>query len=299
MSPQVTVAIASYNHAPYVIQAIDSVVAQSFPHWQLQILDDGSTDDSATRIAERLRALGDVRISFVARDNRGLCRTLNEALAATTTPHFCYLGSDDYWHPTKLARQVEVIGEQAACYSDCWIVRGDEPLRRFSDWSTYKGGYIYQDLVFARFMPPSPTNLFRADRVRAVGGFDEQIFLEDRDLWLRLTRLHPVAYVAEPLAYYRVHDTQVSTQNVERMYAAFEYTLDKLMREDPTLRPLEPVLRARNLARAAADQYNRGNYRGALGAAARALVRSPLDKLAWGVGARATAKQALKWIGRR
>lgn len=299
VSAVVTVAIPSYNHAPFVLQAIDSVVAQTNTEWQLRIIDDGSTDDSAAVIDRHVRTLANPRISFSVRANRGLSATLNEALAATTTPLFCYLGSDDWWAPTKLARQLAILGEQAACYSDCYVMRDGREAGRFSDWSPYRAGYIYRDIVYALYMPPSPTNLFRADAVRAVGGFDEKLFLEDRDLWLRLTRVHPVAYVPEPLAYYRVHEKNVSTQNVERMYAAFEYSLDKLLREDPTLRPLETTLRARNLSRLAADEYNRGNYRGAIRVAARAVRRSPFEKLAWGVGARSVAKSALSLLRSR
>ncbi len=298
MSARVAIAIASYNHADYVAQAIRSVHEQTHRDWRLLVIDDGSQDDSAERI-EALRAqLGDERITFRKRENRGLCRTLNEALAEADAPFFCYLGSDDYWHPRKLEMQLTRIGDAAAAYSDCWVVDEAGASRRFSDSTLvpYHGGDIYRDLVFARFMPPSPTNLFSTQRVREVGGFDEGSFLEDRDLWLRISRGRRVVYVPEPLAYYRVHESNVSTANVERMYQAFEYSLDKLLREDPTLRLEEPQLRARNLARWAADEYNQHHYGVALRLARRALFRSPGDRLAWKVSTRALLKQALEWL---
>src|SRR3989442_13154067 len=125
-SPRVSVVIPSYNHAQFVGAAIDSVLAQTLSDFELIIIDDGSKDDSVETIQRRLSQLNDDRVRLVARENRGLCRTLNEGLLMARGRYFAYLGSDDLWEPTKLEKQVDLLGSagenDASPFTDCHII---------------------------------------------------------------------------------------------------------------------------------------------------------------------------------
>ena len=94
----VSVVVPSYNHARFIESTLRSIIKQTFRPAELLVIDDGSSDESPTIIE---RTLGECPFpcEFVARDNRGLCATLNEGFERTHGDYFAYLGSDDLWLP--------------------------------------------------------------------------------------------------------------------------------------------------------------------------------------------------------
>ena len=105
--PQVSVLMPTFEHAHFIVRALDSLLAQSCASWELAIVDDGSTDETATVVRPYL---ADPRIRYVRRDaNRGLGFTLNEALEQTTAPLVAYLPADDVYYREHLARLVAAL----------------------------------------------------------------------------------------------------------------------------------------------------------------------------------------------
>src|SRR2546423_13618457 len=98
----VSVVVPSYNHAPFVEAALRSVFKQTHAPAHLLVIDDGSQDDSP-RVVERVLSECPFPCEMIARENRGLCATLNEGLAKTGGRYFAYLGSGDPWPPRLLA----------------------------------------------------------------------------------------------------------------------------------------------------------------------------------------------------
>ena len=285
-SPLVTVVIPSYNHARFVGAAIDSVLAQTLSDFELIVIDDGSKDDSVATIQRRLSQLNDDRARLVARENRGLCRTLNEGLLMARGRYFAYLGSDDLWEPTKVQKQVDLLesaGENAAAsFTDCHIIDQDtKRLDRFGRQYRYHGGDIYRDLVRLKFVPPSPTNLFVREKLIFAGGFNESLPIEDYNAWLRLSRYYRVVYVPETLASFRVHKSNTSTNYPGRMFATSLESLQWAFKVDPSLTPLRRRIMGRLNAHDAAAYYNALNFREARRKATKALCAYPFDSLAW------------------
>lgn len=288
--PLVSVVIPSYNHAPFIAQTIDSVLAQTVSGIELIIIDDGSRDDSAHVIEGYLDRLSESKatssVQFIHRSNRGLCRTLNEGLAAARGTYFAYLGSDDLWEPQKLERQLTAMeaggASVGASFTDCYFM--DEDGRRFGVFSQsypYRGGDIYEDLVWWRFQPPSPTNLFVREKLIEIGGFNEKLALEDYDIWLRYTRHNHVAYVTEPLASFRLHTSNASMNYPERMIESSRATIEWAFANDPSIQPLRRKIEARHRAVHAAMHYNVSNLPAARRKALGALRVLPFDLLAW------------------
>src|SRR5687768_1793477 len=103
MPPRVSVILNCYNHAPYVAEAVESVLGQSFADFELILVDNGSTDETRT-ILERY---DDRRIRrFFHAENQSLSKRLNEGVAAADGEFVAVLYSDDWMLPDKLARQV-------------------------------------------------------------------------------------------------------------------------------------------------------------------------------------------------
>src|SRR5689334_25282062 len=103
----VTILMPAYNADRTIAESIYSVLAQTYPHWELIVLDDGSTD----RTAEICSTIADKnpRIKLVHLDHGGVCKSSNYGLRVSSTNLVARLDSDDIWHPTKLEKQVNFL----------------------------------------------------------------------------------------------------------------------------------------------------------------------------------------------
>lgn len=227
--PLVSVIIASYNHGPYIEASIRSVLAQTYPHVELLVVDDGSSDDSVERI-ERLRA--EHHFDFRVQSNQGLAKTLNDCIARARGELIAPLGSDDIMLPDRLAIQVAYMKDKpevGICAGNIHIIDGEgriierrervRPFRRLNF-----------DDVFAsdKDGAPAPTLLFRRETLQAVGGFDPEIRLEDLLVELKITHAgYFIDVLPDVLAKYRVHTTNTyknrrfMIENVLKTYAKF------------------------------------------------------------------------------
>src|SRR4051794_8841043 len=108
----ISVVMPSYNSADFIEQAIASVLAQTFPHFELLVCDDGSTDQTIP-IVERLMS-EDHRIRLLRNNCRNISRNCNLGLAQAKYPWIARLYADDIMHPTRLERQIEAAERDPA-----------------------------------------------------------------------------------------------------------------------------------------------------------------------------------------
>lgn len=218
--PTVAVVVPSYNHAAYVEGTLRSIFAQTYPPSRLLVIDDGSRDDSA-RVIARVLEEAPFPAELVVRPNRGLCATLNEGLARTTSDLFAYLGSDDLWHPDRLRLGVQALRDEpgaVAAYSDCYVIDDDGRITGNSgEWGAYRGGWIFQAMMQLQSIPMSPTMLYSRAAIEAVR-WNEQRRLEDYETNLGVAALGPIAYVPQALGYWRQHGSNTS-DNLDMMLA--------------------------------------------------------------------------------
>src|SRR5262245_46675785 len=106
--PEIFVVVPSYNHAPFVEMCLRSIFSQTVRPGKLLVIDDGSSDDSPKFIATVLKDCP-FDAELIARENRGLCRTLNEGLEASSGDYFAYIGSDDLWSPEFLEARARML----------------------------------------------------------------------------------------------------------------------------------------------------------------------------------------------
>jgi alpha-1,3-rhamnosyltransferase len=245
-TPLVSVVIPVLNAAKFVRAAILSVLEQSFRDLELIVINDGSNDGTEEVIERTLKEHDDDRATFISRENKGVCRTLNEGLSLSKGKYFAYLGADDIWQVRKLEIQMAELERTnfEAVYSDCWVIDSQGNIvSRYGDQYPYRGGSIYEDIVWSRFQPASPTVLFKRDAIESVGRFNETHIAEDRDLWLRIAKSYKVAYVDEALAYYRVHDSNTSL-DLEKSYKYALQVLESTIANDPGLETSRGLLKA-------------------------------------------------------
>lgn len=218
--------VISYNHSRYVVETLESVKAQKYTPTELIIVDDCSPDDSVAVIDNWLRENG-INCTFIRHDkNQGVCRSLNDALAAARGKYISMVASDDLWLPDKIVRQVEIMESQpddvGVLYSDVLQIDEDgQPmsgLHMASAWkiSTLPEGRILDSLMEGNFVP-GQSALVRRSCYQKVGPYDENLPWEDWDMWMRIARHYSFVFSPTPSAKYRIHKNSYSHSDPVRM----------------------------------------------------------------------------------
>ena len=192
----VTVVMAAYNSAGTIGQAIGSVLLQTREDWELVVVDDGSTDDTAA-IAS---SFGDERIRIVRRQNGGPAAARNAGIAAARTPLVSMLDSDDLWLPGYLETMTSILAanpDAVLAYTDAWVIDDEKGRVRKTTEMTYQRPPVppptmprafLVELLKRNFIYNSVT--VRREALVETGGYDERLRTsEDWELWLRLAAL--------------------------------------------------------------------------------------------------------------
>jgi glycosyltransferase involved in cell wall biosynthesis len=223
--PEVSVIMAVKNGARYLPAAIESILAQTFSDFEFIIIDDGSDDGVTLPLLQRC-AQQDSRIRLVSRGNKGLTRSLNEALSLATGEFIARMDGDDVATPDRLQLQVEYLraNSQVVLLGGAYeLIDGED--RRIRVWQPDRDDATLQKhLLEGSTAVCHPLAMMRADAVRKVGGYDESYAVaQDLDLWLRLGEVGKMACLPDVLLKYRQHDQSVSekrqklqTQNMQR-----------------------------------------------------------------------------------
>ncbi len=207
----VSVVVPSYNHGSFVETTVRSIMKQTVPPRELIVIDDGSTDDSP-RIIERVLRECPFPAELVARNNRGLCATLNEGLAKAGGKYFAYLGSDDLWLPDFLRQRWQLLESRPAAvlaYGHTYFIDKDNRVVDCTaDWADYVDGDV-REMLLSTIGPMSPTVVYRRSALETQQ-WDERARLEDYDLYLRLSEAGPFAFDPLVLSAWRRHQSNVS-----------------------------------------------------------------------------------------
>jgi glycosyltransferase involved in cell wall biosynthesis len=221
-SPAVSVIVTAFNEEELVGAAIESILNQTQRDLELIVVDDGSTDGTATIVRGFAK---DPRLRFLQQENRGLSAARNAGMAKARGALISFLDSDDLWLPTYLSRMQEVLAaspEAGFAYTDAWLL--DERTQRFR-----RAGAMAENsppanpptdadaflrlLMHANFIFVSTTVRRRA--LDAAGLFDETLTAcEDYDLWIRvLAAGFGAVSSGERLAIKRDRDAAMSHQH--------------------------------------------------------------------------------------
>ena len=210
--PSVSVLMTVYDGMPYLRQAIESVLSQTFSDFEFIIVDDASTDDSVACI----RSYTDPRIRLVRNEcNQGQASSLNKGLALAKGKYIARLDQDDVSLPKRFEKQVIILNqrEDIAIVGTRMIGMNAQGQRHDLLGKTVKNYGSFVGFLLLGICPIChPSVMFRRDVVERVGGYHEECApAEDVDLWARLAFQRHNAYVLnEPLALYRMHSGQQS-----------------------------------------------------------------------------------------
>lgn len=196
MKPRVSVVIPAFNRWRLLAEAIDSVLAQSYRDFELIVVDDGSTDATASELAKLAS-----RLQFFVTERRGVSAARNLGVSQSRGHYIAFLDSDDLWLNSKLERQTRFMDEHPEfhiCQTDeIWIRNGV----RVNPSAVHQkpSGDIFSRSLKLCLVSPSAVMMTKALFER-TGGFDEAFpVCEDYDLWLRISAQHQVPLIPDRL----------------------------------------------------------------------------------------------------
>lgn len=215
--PKISVCVPTYNGARYLDQALDSVLCQTLPDFELIVYDDASSDETPQLVARR----SDQRLRYFRQPcNVGIADNRNSCLRVARGQYIAWLDSDDIYHPEMLARQSSVLDE----HPNVGLVHGAYEVigpdgSRLKDWPLpfsedviQCGHAAFRELILSNYIT-APTVMVRRDCYDRVGPYMSGLgnSSEDWEMWLRIALHTNLAYTATTVARYRQHDASTST----------------------------------------------------------------------------------------
>jgi len=218
MQPRFTIAMPVYNAMPYLPEAVESVLRQTYPHFELLAINDGSRDGSL----EYLCSVRDPRIRVICQKNRGVTATLNRLLEEAHAPWLVRLDADDVAHPERLALVAEAIKRHPA--AGMFYSRADHyghasaiaPARSTEGTTAElreitRAGYLLSIVHSSVALNVAET--------RALGGYRFDLHVEDLDLWWRMALRHDIVFIPQVTVQYRLNQESVCIGALQELAA--------------------------------------------------------------------------------
>lgn len=209
--PLVSVLLPAYNAGGYLQDAVDSILGQSYGHFELLLLDDGSTDGSIQRLI-----FDDKRVSVIHKDNTGLADTLNAGIRLATGQLIARMDSDDIAQPDRFERQVAHLTTHKS------VVLLGTQIRRFRDDRTLAVSRfpthhteIVEALARGEHAMCHPSIMARATAIEKVGDYWEHGVAEDWDLFLRMSEHGRIANLPDVHLNYRFHGSGINAGSMQ------------------------------------------------------------------------------------
>jgi hypothetical protein len=230
MPPKVSVVTPAYNHQKFIRQCMDSVLAQSVEDWEMIVVDDGSTDDTASLV----EAEPNPRIRLIRQENKGLsrlCETYNRALGEAQGEFVAILEGDDYWPWNKLEAQLEDLEdpEVALCFGQFNVVNEDgvvsstepkesPPSEALTNSPLGRAVYWLARPSFLTFAFPV-TLVMRRNALLRVGGFQQtrHLPLVDYPTLLAMATAGRWSYHEAVMGYWRRHQASTTLSQLPRI----------------------------------------------------------------------------------
>lgn len=235
--PLISVIIPTHNRLPTLIKAIESVIKQSYTHWELWVIDDG-TDDNPSKWPSEFQ--NNPQIHYHKIEHQGVSRARNMGVALSKGDWIAFLDSDDEWLFQKLSQQM-ALAQSNPHYplihgEEIWIRKGVR-VNQMKKHQKFGGSIFLKALPLCVISPSA--SMIKRTVFNELGGFREDYpVCEDYELWLRVTSKYEVGFIEEPIIKkFGGHEDQLS-----KRFVAMDYWRIKALysiSSSPDLNPLE------------------------------------------------------------
>lgn len=274
-APAVSVVIVTYNKADTLAAAVESVLRQTVRDFEILVVDDGSTDDTAARIRPYLG-----RVRYLPKPNGGTGSARNLGIAEAKGKIIAFLDGDDLWLPRKLEVQLEAFRREPGIAAvQCGAYCVDSQMKVLEERRCHPSKDTLMDFLLFHNLPAfSSAVAIRREVLESIGGFGtDLVILSDWDMACRIARAGTLRSVPELLVLYRHYpnnqsrDVGIHLEPGERSMARFfsDPTLD------PAVRARAPQVRARFYAMLAGGYFRNRDWAQAFNWTGKALRTSP------------------------
>lgn len=277
MNPTVSVIIPNYNYGRFLGEAVESVLAQTYPCREIIVVDDGSTDDSLKVLASYEKN----GIKVVQQKNCGVGAARNAGVKASSGDLIAFLDADDYWLPQKIEKQVgRLISDEEFGFVTCGMEEFDALGNIIDTYTKGKEGWCAEDILLIKSVTAGPgsTSLLWRRVFEQVGGFDERKELHPSEDWefaYRVARVAKIAFVPEILVGYRNHGGNGHLQ-IPRFERAMLMGYEKIFRtEDKKILKLRRKSYGNLYKILAGSYFQAGQYGNFLKNTAKSLFFTP------------------------
>ncbi len=217
---KLTITLPVFNGMPYVKDAVESILCQTYRDFRFLIIDDGSSDGST----EYLKSIDDPRARLIARENRGLGATLNQLFSESETDYVVRMDSDDVCAPNRLMRIMAFLedhGDVVMAGTDQAFLVGKNTMRAAP--RATEPEVIRRQLLNKRPGILHPTVVVRRDAWEGIGGYRLAGAGEDLDFCLRMCDFGKVTNIPEVLYYYRLHASSLSNSRRREINFGYDF----------------------------------------------------------------------------
>jgi len=264
---KVSVIVNCRNGEKYLLQALESILSQTYENLEVIFWDNQSTDNSA----KIFKSIIDVRFRyFYAPNLTNLYSARNSAVEKSVGELVAFLDVDDWWEPTKLAKQVNLFdsADVGLVYSNYYRHDESSQITKTVFKTPLPSGILTNQLIH-NYTIGLLTIIVRRSAFEYVGGFTgEYNIIGDFDFVIRVSASYKIGVVSEPLAFYRWHAENLSKTNSWQRIGEFEHWALALKRDNPMIYVKNSITIARMIS------YHRAIDQTLSGAKAKAIMSS-------------------------
>ncbi|WP_052464758.1 glycosyltransferase family 2 protein [Geoalkalibacter subterraneus] len=215
MKYKVSVVMPVYNSEKYLRPSVESILNQTFQDFEFIIINDGSTDSSGTILKEYSKS--DQRIKLIEQENKGIVSALNFGFEMSDSEYVIRMDSDDISMPYRIEHQLKFMDSHPGVGASSSVF---EVIDEFGELVVTDKGELFSHCSSEMLAWSSlfttvlchPGSIIRKDVFSEIGGYRKEFqYIEDHDLWLRISSISKLAITSEPLIKYRHHGNNLST----------------------------------------------------------------------------------------
>jgi alpha-1,3-rhamnosyltransferase len=236
----ISIIIPCYNHEKFVERTLNSVIADTYPYKEIIIINDGSPDNSDAKIRNWILKNSDkIAISYLSRENKGICVTLNEMTLMAKGKYILPLASDDCLYGNTIASRIQILEEnpkKTVLLNDAFVVDESDTIIMESSatdyWKADKRKYMTDEgLIYECIRGPKiggPIIMYNRSILDEIGMHPEDLRIEDWYFYQRAACVKRMVYVDFKVALYRVHGDNFSGAEMKHAAKIVTYILKVL-----------------------------------------------------------------------